>query len=244
MLAFRSIFKPSARVPDPLAMQRSQAKVRYSKGRVTVDVNLHGSVTWTRCADVNNVYVPTAGYYFGLTSSTGDLVDNHDINLFRLQTSTAPERATVESRTDVAAEEEQAAADEVPGDGNSGSGNAPVDDVGRIVEQSGVFQMLKRQAEVHAEKLHAIRSHLDSQVRGLRAHIDSITSKIKRQEEELVQTLAHLEQIGHIEIDDALLKHRDTTHWGWAFAGLSGVMCAGVTMMWRKYTAVKKKHIL
>ena len=228
-------------------MQRSQAKVRYSKGRVTVDVNLHGSVTWTRCADVNNVRVPTAGYYFGLTSSTGDLVDNHDIHLFRLETSTAPDVATVESRTDVAAEREQAAADEVPGSDDAGDGSssgAPVDDVGRIVEQSEVFQMLKAQAEVHAEKLEAIRSHLDSQVRGLSAHIDSITSKIKRQEEELVQTLAHLEQVGHIEIDDALLKHRDATHWGWAFAGLSCVMCSGFSLMWRKYTAVKKKHIL
>ena len=34
--------------------------------------NFDGSGTWTPCFVVNDIYLPT-GYYFGFSSSTGDL---------------------------------------------------------------------------------------------------------------------------------------------------------------------------
>ena len=71
--AFRSVFKPAPSRMNPPANQRSEVRVRYTNGRVTVDVNVHTSDTWTRCVDVDGVVLPDSGYYFGLTASTGAL---------------------------------------------------------------------------------------------------------------------------------------------------------------------------
>ena len=82
------------------------------------------------------------------------------------------------------------------------------------------------------------------QIRGLSAHLDSMTGKMKQQEEDLIKQLAHLERIGDIEIDDALMAHRVGTHWAWPFLGISFVVCAGAGIFYRRFTAEKKKHLL
>ena len=71
--AFRSVFKPAPSRMNPPANQRSEVRVRYTNGRVTIDINVHTSDTWTRCVDVDGVVLPDSGYYFGLTASTGAL---------------------------------------------------------------------------------------------------------------------------------------------------------------------------
>ena len=242
---------------QPSAGQRTQVKVRKVGERLLVDINVasgssinndndnNNNEEWTRCIDVDNVRVPDAGYYFGLTSSTGDLSDNHDVYEFVLRTKSAPAVTSVQSRSEVNAEMNMA---RQVGDDNNGENKAETadqdDDVARIVEQSEVIKMLKAQGEDHDAKLNAIRTHLVEQIRGLTAHLDSMTGKLKQQEEDLLKQLVHLEKIGHIEIDDALMAHRDRTHWGWPFFGLTCVVCFGGGFLYRRFAAEKKKHLL
>ncbi|KAM9360902.1 VIP36-like protein [Symphorus nematophorus] len=67
--------------------------IRYSKRRLTVMVNVDGKQEWKECADISGVRMPS-GYFFGASSATGDLSDNHDIismKLYQLTVQRTPE---------------------------------------------------------------------------------------------------------------------------------------------------------
>ena len=68
---FRTTFKSTPSQMNPPKNEISTVIIKYVHGRVTVDVNLHSSDTWTRCIDVENVVLNDDGYYFGVTASTG-----------------------------------------------------------------------------------------------------------------------------------------------------------------------------
>ncbi|XP_072122873.1 VIP36-like protein isoform X2 [Mobula birostris] len=52
--------------------------IRYLKRRLTVMIDIDGKNEWKDCIDIPGVRLPL-GYYFGASSATGDLTDNHDI---------------------------------------------------------------------------------------------------------------------------------------------------------------------
>lgn len=52
--------------------------LRYEPNVLRVSLDIDGKSEWTECFKVDNVELPT-GYYFGISSATGDLSDNHDI---------------------------------------------------------------------------------------------------------------------------------------------------------------------
>ncbi|KAM9857804.1 lectin, mannose-binding 2-like b [Aulostomus maculatus] len=67
--------------------------VRYSKNRLTLMVDVDGKQDWRECAEVSGVRIPT-GYFFGASSATGDLSDNHDVismKLYQLTVQRSPE---------------------------------------------------------------------------------------------------------------------------------------------------------
>ena len=51
---------------------------RYEGDTLTVSHDLDNKRTWEKCFSIPNVILPT-GYYFGVTATTGDLSDAHDI---------------------------------------------------------------------------------------------------------------------------------------------------------------------
>ncbi|KAG7252570.1 hypothetical protein CRUP_017788 [Coryphaenoides rupestris] len=51
--------------------------IRYSKGRLTVMVDVEDRNEWKECIDIGGVRLPT-GYFFGASAATGDLSDNID----------------------------------------------------------------------------------------------------------------------------------------------------------------------
>uniref|UniRef100_A0A669EC21 Lectin, mannose-binding 2 n=1 Tax=Oreochromis niloticus TaxID=8128 RepID=A0A669EC21_ORENI len=57
--------------------------IRYSKGRLTVMVDVDDKNEWNECIDIGGVRLPT-GYFFGASAATGDLSDNHDIISMKL----------------------------------------------------------------------------------------------------------------------------------------------------------------
>lgn len=57
--------------------------VRYSKNRLTVLLDIDGKREWKDCIDVSGVRLPL-GYFFGASSVTGDLSDNHDLISMKL----------------------------------------------------------------------------------------------------------------------------------------------------------------
>ncbi|XP_035022234.1 VIP36-like protein isoform X1 [Hippoglossus stenolepis] len=67
--------------------------IRYSKNRLTVMVDADGKQEWKHCADITGLRLPT-GYFFGASSATGDLSDNHDLismKLYQLTVERTPE---------------------------------------------------------------------------------------------------------------------------------------------------------
>ncbi|XP_077296985.1 vesicular integral-membrane protein VIP36 [Arctopsyche grandis] len=52
--------------------------VRYENDVLTVSTDLDGKSAWKECFSVKGVLLPT-GYYFGVSATTGDLSDNHDL---------------------------------------------------------------------------------------------------------------------------------------------------------------------
>ncbi|XP_068156257.1 vesicular integral-membrane protein VIP36 isoform X1 [Drosophila tropicalis] len=56
--------------------------IRYENDILSVSTDLENKNEWKNCFVVTNVELPT-GYYFGLSATTGDLSDNHDIHSFK-----------------------------------------------------------------------------------------------------------------------------------------------------------------
>ncbi|KAK9523119.1 hypothetical protein VZT92_019538 [Zoarces viviparus] len=72
--------------------------VRYSKNRLTLMVDVDGKQEWKDCADVTGLRLPS-GYFFGASSATGDLSDNHDLiamKLYQLTVERTPEEEEAE----------------------------------------------------------------------------------------------------------------------------------------------------
>ncbi|KAE8291566.1 VIP36-like protein Lectin mannose-binding 2-like [Larimichthys crocea] len=74
--------------------------VRYSKHRLTLMVDVDGKQEWKDCADITGVRLPT-GYFFGASSATGDLSDNHDIISMKLYELTVQRAAEEEEEEEV-----------------------------------------------------------------------------------------------------------------------------------------------
>uniref|UniRef100_A0A1A9ZLB7 L-type lectin-like domain-containing protein n=1 Tax=Glossina pallidipes TaxID=7398 RepID=A0A1A9ZLB7_GLOPL len=56
--------------------------IRYENNILSVSTDMENRGEWKNCFVVNNVELPT-GYFFGISATTGDLSDNHDIYSFK-----------------------------------------------------------------------------------------------------------------------------------------------------------------
>ena len=272
--SFRSIFKATPTKMNPPLSQSSTVIVKYHRGRVTVDMNLHSSDTWTRCVDVEDVgplgtaaqgtgaqgtgaQGKNGGYYLGVTASTGDLSDHHDIHSLTVSSANAPAiLSTVATHAEMIAKDyeeskgkedvllEVSSSIPVPTAKENGGASDDSDEIHAIVEQSGVYQKLHLIGQEHDVKIQNIKDHLSEQLKGLSAHMESMLSKIKQSENDILMNIKHVETMGHIEINDALHLHRDTTHWVWGILILLLVVVVVFGCAWKKYQLVKKRHIL
>ncbi|XP_043601037.1 vesicular integral-membrane protein VIP36 [Bombus pyrosoma] len=57
--------------------------MRYERDTLTVSTDFSNKAAWKECFSVKDIKLPT-GYYFGISATTGDLSDNHDILSIRL----------------------------------------------------------------------------------------------------------------------------------------------------------------
>jgi len=270
--SFRSIFKATPTKMNPPLSQSSTVIVKYHRGRVTVDMNLHSSDTWTRCVDVEDVgplgtaqgtaqgtgaQGKNGGYYLGVTASTGDLSDHHDIHSLTVSSANAPAiLSTVKTHAEMIAKDyeeskgkedvllEVSSSTPVPTTKENGGASDDSDEIHAIVEQSGVYQKLHLIGQEHDVKIQNIKDHLSEQLKGLSAHMVRMLSKIKQSENDILMNIKHVETMGHIEINDALHLHRDTTHWVWGILILLLVVVVVFGCAWKKYQLVKKRHIL
>ncbi|XP_051977197.1 VIP36-like protein [Xyrauchen texanus] len=67
--------------------------IRYMKNRLTVMTDIEGKQEWKDCLDMPGVRMPQ-GYYFGVSSATGELSDNHvliSLKLYELTVERSPE---------------------------------------------------------------------------------------------------------------------------------------------------------
>ncbi|XP_028990759.1 lectin, mannose-binding 2-like b isoform X2 [Betta splendens] len=80
--------------------------VRYSNSRLTLMVDVDGKQEWKQCADVTGLRLPT-GYFFGASSATGDLSDNHDIISMKLYELAIPRNPEQQQQQQQQQEEEE-----------------------------------------------------------------------------------------------------------------------------------------
>jgi len=52
--------------------------IRYENDKLTVSLDIDNKAGWKECFEVDGVKLPT-GYYFGMSATTGDLSDAHDV---------------------------------------------------------------------------------------------------------------------------------------------------------------------
>jgi mannose-binding lectin 2 len=72
--------------------------IRYQNDRLTVSTDIDGKNVWKECFAASDVRLPSY-YYFGFSSATGDLTDNHDIiSIHTYQLDTTEQRRTEERR--------------------------------------------------------------------------------------------------------------------------------------------------
>jgi len=57
--------------------------IRYENEKLTVSTDIDNKAGWKPCFEVDGVRLPT-NYYFGMSATTGDLSDNHDIIAVKL----------------------------------------------------------------------------------------------------------------------------------------------------------------
>ncbi|KAG7234987.1 hypothetical protein INR49_003469 [Caranx melampygus] len=75
--------------------------IRLSKNRLTLMVDVDGKQEWKHCTEITGLRLPP-GYYFGASSATGDLSDNHDIismKVYQLTVERTPEEQEEEEVT-------------------------------------------------------------------------------------------------------------------------------------------------
>nr|CAG4651043.1 EOG090X07L3 [Simocephalus serrulatus] len=73
--------------------------IRYENDKLSVSTDIDNKAGWKPCFTVDGVRLPT-GYYFGMSATTGDLSDNHDIIAVKLYELDSPEDA-VEDRSNI-----------------------------------------------------------------------------------------------------------------------------------------------
>ncbi|XP_032680108.1 vesicular integral-membrane protein VIP36 isoform X2 [Odontomachus brunneus] len=71
--------------------------IRYEKDTLTVSKDISNKAAWKECFSVKEIKLPT-GYYIGISATTGDLSDNHDIlsiRLFELELNDEEDRSQI-----------------------------------------------------------------------------------------------------------------------------------------------------
>jgi len=74
--------------------------IRYENDRLTVSHDLANKRAWAPCVSIEGVKLPT-GYYFGISATTGDLSDNHDIVSIKTYELDTPASVSREERADI-----------------------------------------------------------------------------------------------------------------------------------------------
>jgi len=79
--------------------------VRYEGDTLTISHDLHNKRTWEPCFTIKGIKLPT-GYYFGLSATTGDLSDAHDVIGIKTYELDTPAGVSKEERPDILPEAE------------------------------------------------------------------------------------------------------------------------------------------
>jgi len=77
--------------------------IRYENDRLTVSHDLNNKRAWAPCFSIDGVKLPT-GYYFGLSATTGDLSDAHDVVSIKTYELDTPAGVPKEERADIEVE--------------------------------------------------------------------------------------------------------------------------------------------
>jgi len=80
--------------------------IRYENDRLTISHDLLNKRAWAPCFTMEGVKLPT-GYYFGMSATTGDLSDAHDVISVKTYELDTPAGVPKEERPDILPEAEQ-----------------------------------------------------------------------------------------------------------------------------------------
>jgi len=83
--------------------------VRYENDRLTVSHDLANKRAWAPCFSIDGVKLPT-GYFFGMSATTGDLSDAHDVVSIKTYELDTPEGVSKDERADIEVEAASVAA--------------------------------------------------------------------------------------------------------------------------------------
>ena len=79
--------------------------IRYENDKLTISHDIHNKRAWAPCFSMDGVKLPT-GYYFGMSATTGDLSDAHDVISIKTYELDTAEGVAKEERPDIQPETE------------------------------------------------------------------------------------------------------------------------------------------
>ena len=174
---------------DDFSVQKySEAKVTLQGSRISLSIDAEGSGAWQTCFDVDlnqHVTLPDGWHRtarFGLTASTGQLADNHDVLRLVL---TRPEQAAAHE----AAEQREKAVPSVVAAAASGQANLPE---------------LVAKVKTLEDKIEHLSHHLDHQLAAINDGLRATIKKLQGQEDKSADRIAQLEERLGVELNERM----------------------------------------
>lgn len=253
-----------------IATAKSAAKISYRGGKVSVELDLRGTGEWIQCVVDEPIPLPdgwSTDAHIGITASTGQLADNHDI-------------LSVQVTTDDAVVPEPSIDSGVPEVAVSTTGSPKID--------QALKESIAAALAPLSEKLVTLNHHVEHALTQVRDNNEHSLKKIKAQEEDMLRRIEELEVALQERMNSAVketvdeslqeqmerrvatleervdrtLKKRIATDvaaridgvedmvesvgggWVWPFIALVVILLCAFGAFFKKYESDKKRHIL
>ena len=241
------------------------ARITYVRGTLSMRIQLRQG-EWQECFTTSGLELP-AGYHFGVTASTGDLSDAHDvvsIEVFKVHDAAHADAAKQEAEAARAAATQEPAeiADDPPKtvepeqqaqDVGAGSGAEEEDlptaeemeEINRILKRTSVVKVLKQQNQHHAESLRAMHDRLEGQLQSFNSHIVAILEQLQEQETKMQERIDRAEEALNQQVEQVHeVATQNSRSWMLPFFIIALLLAAGFAVGFVQYKKAAKRHLL
>lgn len=180
---------------DFAVTNHSALRVRYGGGRVSVWIDARGSGQWAPCITDAQIAPPSGwnkeGLWIGLSASTGDLADNHDVLSLHL----GPEDEPAPVPLALA---------------GSSASLPPFESSGDPRLDASISSAMSREAALLADRLTFVQHSLEHQLSAISDSLRSALKRLQEQEDASAKRIDELERKIREKVEDKVNKQVDS----------------------------------